>query len=85
MFAVGYLCGYNIGRIRNSSYVGGPEIKDVSDKANVVFKWVKNNPYHTCQEIATKCKMTVPQTNGILIALMRRGKIYRTQEYKYYI
>ena len=84
MFAVGYLCGYNMGRVRYSSYVGGPEVKDVSDKANKVLKWIKQNPYHTCQEIAKACKLTAPSTNGILIALMRRAEISRTQEHKYY-
>ena len=85
MFAVGYLCGYNMGRVRRSSYVGGPEIKDVSDKTDKVLKWIKQNPYHTCQEIAKACELTVPSTNGILVALMRRAKISRTQEHKYYI
>ena len=85
MFAVGYLCGYNMGRVGHSSYVGGPEIKDVSNKADKVLKWIKQNPYHTCQEIAKACELTVPSTNGILIALMKRAEISRTQEYKYYI
>ena len=85
MFAVGYLCGYNMGRVRRSSYVGGPEIKDVSDKTDKVLKWIKQNPYHTCQEIAKACELTVPSANGILMALMRQAKISRTQEHKYYI
>ena len=85
MFAVGYLCGYNMGRVKHNSCVGGPEITDMSNKADKVLKWIKQNPYHTCQEIAKECKLTVPSTNGILIALMRRAEISRTQEYKYYI
>ena len=85
MFAVGYLCGYNMGRVRRSSYVGGPEIKDVSDKTDKVLKWIKQNPYHTCQEIAKACELTIPSTNGILIVLMKRAEISRTQEHKYYI
>ena len=85
MFAVGYLCGYNMGRIKHSSCIGGPEIKDVSNKADKVLKWIKQNPYHTCQEIAKACELTIPSTNGILIALMKRAEISRTQEHKYYI
>ena len=85
MFAVGYLCGYNLGRIRPSSYVGRPEIKDMSNEVDKVLKWIKQNPYHTCQEIAKACNLTVPSTNGILIALMKKAKIFRTQEHKYYI
>lgn len=87
MFAVGYLCGYNLGRIRRGSRAraSGPEIKDMSDKTDKVLKWVKQNPYHTCQEIAKACNLTVSSTNGILIALMKKAKIFRTQEHKYYI
>ena len=85
MFAVGYLCGYNMGRIKHSSCIGGPEIKDVSNKADKVLKWIKQNPYHTCQEIAKACNLTVPSTNGILIALMKKSKISRNQEHKYYV
>ena len=85
MFAIGYLCGYNMGRARCSSHVGGPEIKNVSDKADKILKWIKQNPYHTCKEIAKACELTIPSTNGILIALMTRAKISRTQEHKYYI
>lgn len=85
MFAVGYLCGYNIGRARHSSYIGGLEIKDMSNEVDKILKWIKQNPYHTCQEIAKSCKLTVPSTNGILIALMKKAKISRTKEHKYYI
>ena len=86
MFTVGYLCGYNIGRaVKNNSYVGGPEVKDVSDKTDKVLKWIEQNPYHSCQEIAKACKLTVPSTHGILIALMKKAEISRTQEHKYYI
>ena len=85
MFAVGYLCGYNMGRVRRSSYAGGPEIKDMSNEADKVLKWIKQNPYHTCQEIAKACNLAVSSTNGILMALMRQAKISRTQEHKYYV
>ena len=85
MFGVGFLCGYNMGRVRHSSYVGGPEIKDVSNETDKVLKWIKQNSYHTCQEIAQACKLTVPSTNGILIALMKKSKISRNQEHKYYV
>ena len=85
MFGVGFLCGYNVGRIRHRSYVSGPEIKDVSDKTDKVLKWIKQNPYHTCQEIAKACELTVPSTNGILVTLMKRAEISRTQEHKYYV
>lgn len=85
MFNVGLLYGYIIGRTRHSSYVGGPEIKDVSKTTtDKVLKWIKQNPYHTCQEIAKECKLTVPSTNGILMALIKKGKIFRTQDHRYY-
>lgn len=85
MFAVGYLCGYNMGKVKHISYVGGPEIKDMSNKADKVLKWIKQNPHHTCPEIAKACKLTIPSTNGILIALIKRAEISRTHEHKYYI
>lgn len=85
MFAVGYLCGYNLGRIKHNFCVGKLEIKDMSDKTDKVLKWIKQNPYHTCQEIAKDCKLTIPSTNGILMALMKKEEIFRTQEHKYYV
>jgi predicted transcriptional regulator len=86
MFAVGYLCGYNIGRSR--TYV--PRIltfKEKKEKAqnHEYTKYIKKNPNLTCQAIATHFDVEIQKANGILTSLKFIGVIARNEEGKYYI
>lgn len=85
MFGAGYLCGYTMGRIGKGSCGGGTEFKDLTYEREQVFKWLKKHPYSTCQEVAKKHKITLNQANGVLISLLVKGRVQRTQDHKYYI
>ena len=84
MFAVGYLCGYNMGRKR--TYV--PHLltfKEKKEKAqnHEYTKYIKKNPNLTCQIIAKHFGVKTQKANGILTSLRIIGVITRNEEGKY--
>jgi predicted transcriptional regulator len=84
MFAVGYLCGYNMGRKRTYT----PHLltfKEKKEKAqnHEYTKYIKKNPNLNCQAIANYFGVEVPKANGILTALRFMGVIARNEEGKY--
>ena len=85
MFAVGYLCGYNMGRKRTYA----PHLltlKEKKEKAqnHEYTKYIKKNPNLNCQAIAKHFNVGVQKANGVLTALRFVGVIARNEEGKYY-
>ena len=85
MFAIGYLCGYNMGRRR--TYV--PHLltfKEKKEKAqnHEYTKYINKNPNLTCQAIAKHFGVKIQKANGILTSLRVIGVITRDEEGKYY-
>jgi predicted transcriptional regulator len=84
MFAVGYLCGYNMGRSRTCV----PRVltfKEKKEKAqnHEYTKYIKKNPNLTCQAIAKHFNVEIQKANGILTSLRVIGVIVRNEEGKY--
>ena len=85
MFAVGYLCGYNMGRNRTyAPHLLTFEEKKEKAQKHKYTKYIKKNPNLTCQEIAKHFGVQVYKANGILTSLRFIGVITRNEEDKYY-
>ena len=92
MFGIGYILGFNIGRMCHSkipSECGKIEIPDeVKNRQKRIVEYLKIHPYSSCGEIAKSLKEEHRIINGSLMAMLHRNQVYRTEinnQYKYFV